>query len=230
MRLSELLQALGVEANGVREDVEVGGVAADSRRVRPGDVFFALPGVHTDGRRHIAEALGRGARAVITTGEVDAGGAPVVRVDAPHRLLGRAAARVAGDPIALQALLAEMRAAGTTHVAMEVSSHALAQDRVAGCRFDAGVFTNLTRDHLDFHGDLEAYYGAKARLFHDVLPAGGKRDPVAVVNVDDPAGERLAASVRTHLVRVGRSPRAAVRPLAVETTLAGMRGTLDVGG
>src|SRR6266478_1928460 len=212
MRLSELLQALGVEANGVREDVEVGGVAADSRRVQPGDVFFALPGVHTDGRRHIAEALGRGARAVITTGEVDAGGAPVVRVDAPYRLLGRAAARVAGDPsaaltlvgvtgtngkttttylleaiwraagwrpgvvgtiayrfdgasrpaplttpdpIALQALLAEMRAAGTTHVALEVSSHALAQERVAGCRFDAAVFTNLTRDHLDFHGDLE---------------------------------------------------------------------------
>src|SRR5882724_11341838 len=105
MRLSELLQALGVEANGVREDVEVGGVAADSRRVQPGDVFFALPGVHTDGRRHIAEALGRGARAVITTGEVDAGGAPVVRVDAPHRLLGRAAARVAGDPSAALTLV-----------------------------------------------------------------------------------------------------------------------------
>src|SRR5438132_1135955 len=105
MRLSELLQALGVEANGVREDVEVGGVAADSRRVRPGDVFFALPGGPTDGRRHIAEALGRGARAVITTGEVDAGGAPVVRVDAPDRLLGRAAARVAGDPSAALTLV-----------------------------------------------------------------------------------------------------------------------------
>src|SRR5881296_115790 len=271
MRLSELLQALGVEANGVREDVEVGGVAADSRRVRPGDVFFALPGVHTDGRRHIAEALGRGARAVITTGEVDAGGAPVVRVDAPHRLLGRAAARVAGDPsaaltlvgvtgtngkttttylleaiwraagwrpgvvgtisyrfdgasqpaplttpdpIALQALLAEMRAAGTTHVALEVSSHALAQERVTGCRFDAAVFTNLTRDHLDFHGDLERYGAAKARLFLDELPASGKRDPVAVVNVDDPAGARLAAHVR---------------PLEAETSLAGTRGTLALG-
>src|SRR5439155_181104 len=160
------------------------------------------------------EALGRGARAVITTGEVDAGGAPVVCVDAPERLLARAAAHLAGDPsaaltlvgvtgtngkttttylleaiwraagrrpgvvgtityrfdgasrpaplttpdpIALQALLAEMRAAGTTHVALEVSSHALAQERVAGCRFDAAVFTNLTRDHLDFHGDLERY-------------------------------------------------------------------------
>src|SRR5256886_2474045 len=105
MRLSELLQALGVEASGVREDVEVDGVAADSRRVGPGDVFFALPGVHTDGRRHIAEALGRGARAVITTGEVDAGGAPVVCVDAPERLLARAAAHLAGDPSAALTLV-----------------------------------------------------------------------------------------------------------------------------
>src|SRR5438034_5943972 len=287
MRLSELLRALGVEASGVREDVEVGGIAADSRQVRPGDVFFALPGVHTDGRRHIAEALGRGARAVITTGEVDAGRAPVVRLDAPHRLLARAAAHLAGDPsaaltlvgvtgtngkttttylleaiwraagrrpgvvgtityrfdgasrpaplttpdpIALQALLAEMRAAGTTHVAMEVSSHALAQDRVAGARFDAAVFTNLTRDHLDFHGDLERYYAAKARLFLEYLPRGGKPDPVAIVNLDDPAGERLLGCVATRAIAVGRSPRADVRPLEIETSLTGTRGVLDVAG
>ncbi len=259
MRLSELLRALGVEVIAEREDVEVGGVAADSRQVRPGDLFFALPGLHTDGRRHVAQALERGARAVVTSGEVDAGRAPVVRVAAPRRLLGRAAAVLAGDPsaalalvgvtgtnyrfagaerpaplttpdpIALQALLAEMRAAGTTDVAMEVSSHALAQERVAGCRFDAAVFTNLTRDHLDFHGDLESYYAAKAKLFLDELPAGGKPDPVAVVNVDDPAGARLAASVRTRCVRVGRAPRADVRALEVETTLAGTRGVLALG-
>ena len=286
MRLSELLRSLGVEASGVREEVEVGGIAADSRRVRPGDVFFALPGIHTDGRRHIAEALGRGARAVITTGEVDAGRVPLVCVDAPQRLLGRAAAHVAGDPSAaltlvgvtgtngkttttwlleaiwradgrrpgvlgtiayrfdgasrpaplttpdpveLQALFAEMRAAGTTHVAMEVSSHALAQERVAGCRFDAAVFTNLTRDHLDFHGDLQRYFAAKARLFLEELPASGKRDPVAVVNVDDPAGARLAGCVRTRLVRVGRGAGADVRPLEAETSLAGTRGTLGLG-
>src|SRR5438094_4812030 len=287
MRLSELLQALGVEANGVREDVEVDGVAADSRRVRPGDVFFALPGVHTDGRRHIAEALGRGARAVITTGEVDAGGASVVRVDAPDRLLGRAAARVAGDPsaaltlvgvtgtngkttatylleaiwraagwrpgvvgtisyrfdgasqpaplttpdpIALQALLAEMRAAGTTHVALEVSSHALAQERVTGCRFDAAVFTNLTRDHLDFHGDLERYGAAKARLFLDELPASGKRDPVAVVNVDDPAGARPAARVRPRRLRGGRGAGGGARPPAARAARPGERGPPAPGG
>src|SRR5947208_9752856 len=287
MRLSELLRALGVEASGVREDVEVGGIAADSRQVRPGDVFFALPGVHTDGRRHIAEALGRGARAVITTGEVDAGRAPVVRLDAPHRLLARAAAHLAGDPsaaltlvgvtgtngkttttylleaiwraagrrpgvvgtityrfdgasrpaplttpdpIALQALLAEMRAAGTTHVALEVSSHALAQERVAGCRFDAAVFTNLTRDHLDFHGDLEHYGAAKARLFLDELPASGKRDPVAVVNVDDPAGARLGGRVGPRRGRGRRGGGAGGRPPPAGAAPAGARGTPPPGG
>src|SRR4029077_1798315 len=85
------------------------------------------------------------------------------------------------DAPTLQALLAEMRTAGTTHVVMEASSHALAQDRIAGCRFDGAVFTNLTRDHLDYHGDLERYFTAKARLFLEYLPAGGKPDPVAVV-------------------------------------------------
>src|SRR5437762_3399369 len=286
MRLSERLQALGVEANGVREDVEVDGVAADSRRVRPGDVFFALPGAHTDGRRHVAEALGRGARAVITTGEVDAGRTPVVRVATPRRLLARAAAHVAGDPsaaltlvgvtgtngkttttylleaiwraagrrpgvvgtiayrfdgasrpaplttpdpIALQALLAEMCAAGTTHVAMEVSSHALVQERVAGCRFDAAVFTNLTRDHLDFHGDLERYSAAKARLFLDELPASGKPDPVAVVNVDDPAGARPAARVRPRRVAGRRGTRADAGPRRGGGPPAGARGALALG-
>jgi UDP-N-acetylmuramoyl-L-alanyl-D-glutamate--2,6-diaminopimelate ligase len=128
----------------------------------------------------------------------------------------------------LQALFGSMRRAGTTHVAIEVSSHALAQDRVAGCRFDAAVFTNLTRDHLDFHADLNAYLEAKARLFLELLPASGKPDPVAVVNVDDPAGEQLLARLETRSVPVGRSRRAAVRPLEIETTLGGTRGVLEL--
>src|SRR5262249_59923389 len=74
----------------------------------------------------------------------------------------------------LQAMLAEMRRAGVTHVAMEVSSHALAQHRADALRFDAAAFSNLTRDHLDFHGDDESYYAAKARLFRDLLPESGK--------------------------------------------------------
>jgi UDP-N-acetylmuramoyl-L-alanyl-D-glutamate--2,6-diaminopimelate ligase len=286
MRLSELLQGVAEAPIAAGEDVEIAGIAIDSRRVRPGDLFFALAGAHTDGRRHVAEAIARGARGVIAAGDVEASGATVVRAAAPRVLLGRLAARVAGDPSAgltlvgvtgtngkttttylleaiwraadhrpgvlgtiayrfdgtsrpaplttpeapeLQTMLGEMRAAGTTHVAMEVSSHALAQERVAGCRFDAAVFTNLTRDHLDFHGDLEAYFAAKARLFLECLPAGGKPDPVAVVNLDNAAGERLAAMLRTRCVRVGRGPRADVRPLEVQTTLAGTRGTLALG-
>jgi UDP-N-acetylmuramoyl-L-alanyl-D-glutamate--2,6-diaminopimelate ligase len=90
----------------------------------------------------------------------------------------------------LQELLAEMVAAGTPAAAMEVSSHALALDRVAGTRFDVAVFTNLTRDHLDFHGDLEAYFEAKSRLF-----ALRKPGAAAVVNADDPWGRRLANEV-----------------------------------
>src|SRR2546428_10908 len=136
-------------------------------------------------------------------GEVGAGGArPGVLGTIAYRFDGasRPAPLTTPDAPALQGLLREMRAAGTTHVAMEVSSHALAQERVAGCRFDGAVFTNLTRDHLDFHGDLERYSAAKARLFLDELPASGKPDPVAAVNVDDPAGRAPA--------RRGAPPRA----------------------
>jgi len=290
MRLGELLAALGEEQRiEGTDDVEVDGIALDSRRVRPGDLFFALAGTRTDGRRHVADAIARGARAVVTSAPLDGdvAGTTVVASPSPRRLLGRAAAYLAGDPsagltlvgvtgtngkttttylleaiwraarhrpgvlgtiayrfdgasrpaplttpdaVTLQGLLAEMRAAQTTHVAMEVSSHALAQERVVGCRFDGAVFTNLTRDHLDFHGDLDAYYAAKARLFREYLPASGKRDPVAVVNVDDPFGERLAAEVPTRLVCVSRGAEGDVHPGAIETTLAGTRGELVLGG
>src|SRR5262249_57366631 len=116
----------------------------------------------------------------------------------------RSASLTTPDAPSLQRLFAAMAAEGTTHVAMEVSSHALAQERVAGARFDAAVFTNLTRDHLDFHGDLERYYAAKARLFLECLPGSGKPDPVAIVNVDHP----LAPQMRARLLPRG----IAVRP------------------
>jgi UDP-N-acetylmuramoyl-L-alanyl-D-glutamate--2,6-diaminopimelate ligase len=287
MRLSELLDGLGPRCAHAGPDVEVRGVAIDSRRVRPGDVFFALVGQHTDGRRHVAEALARGACAVAANGPVAAPGAAVVTTAEPRRLLGLVAARLARDPSAdltlvgvtgtngkttttyllesiwraaghrpgvlgtiayrfggraypaplttpeapvLQELLAAMRAAGTTHVAIEVSSHALALERVAGARFDAAVFTNLTRDHLDFHPTLEDYYAAKARLFLDYLPAGGKPGAVAIVNVDSAAGAQLLATLGTRAVTVGAHPRAAVRPLELVTTLAGTHGVIDLAG
>ncbi|MSO44230.1 MAG: UDP-N-acetylmuramoyl-L-alanyl-D-glutamate--2,6-diaminopimelate ligase [Thermoleophilia bacterium] len=91
----------------------------------------------------------------------------------------------------IQGLLTRMRDAGDTACAMEVSSHALAQSRVVGLRFAAVLFTNLTRDHLDYHGDEESYFRAKRRLFDS--PEGDGPNPPGTVNVDDPAGRRLAA-------------------------------------
>jgi UDP-N-acetylmuramoyl-L-alanyl-D-glutamate--2,6-diaminopimelate ligase len=95
----------------------------------------------------------------------------------------------------LQALLAEMRARGVTSVALEASSHALAQRRTWGLACDVAVFTNLTQDHLDFHGTMDAYLDAKLMLF-DGRNGGAGKAWTALVNVDDPAAARVAAAAR----------------------------------
>jgi UDP-N-acetylmuramoyl-L-alanyl-D-glutamate--2,6-diaminopimelate ligase len=108
------------------------------------------------------------------------------------------APRTTPESIDLQRMLSAMRTEGVCAVAMEVSSHALALDRALGIGFKAAVFTNLTRDHLDFHGTLGAYGEAKARLFAALRPDG-----VAVVNADDPASARMAAAAAGRTVSVG---------------------------
>ncbi len=120
----------------------------------------------------------------------------------------------------VQALLREMVEHGVAACVVEVSSHALSMRRVDGTRFSAAVFTNLTRDHLDFHADMADYFEAKRRLF-DMLPLGAP----AVVNLDDPAGRRLAGLVG-HPVTYAVEREAEVRPERVESTRAGTR--LDV--
>lgn len=108
------------------------------------------------------------------------------------RVGGRAvpAAHTTPEPTELQGLLARMRDAGDRACAIEVSSHALAQRRVAGVRFAAALFTNLTRDHLDYHADVEEYYLAKRALF--LRPEHEGPDPPGAANLDDPFGRRLA--------------------------------------
>ncbi|MBE9504472.1 MAG: UDP-N-acetylmuramoyl-L-alanyl-D-glutamate--2,6-diaminopimelate ligase [Proteobacteria bacterium] len=101
-------------------------------------------------------------------------------------------------PTDLQRILSEMVHAGTTHCIMEVSSHALDQERVSGCNFDTVIFTNLTRDHLDYHGTMEDYGKAKERLFLD-LPFEHKK---AVINIDDPFGKLLAGKAG-HVITYG---------------------------
>ena len=127
----------------------------------------------------------------------------------------------------LQALLRKMLDQGAQVVAMEVSSHALSQQRVAGCVFAGAAFTNLTRDHLDYHGTLERYFEAKARLFKDLLPRGAP----AVLNLDDPRCAKLATELDGHRV-VGfttrGAPGAALSAESLSSSLDGLRFGLRV--
>jgi UDP-N-acetylmuramoyl-L-alanyl-D-glutamate--2,6-diaminopimelate ligase len=115
-----------------------------------------------------------------------------------YRYRGRAlpAHHTTPESVDLQELLAQMVQSGVQAVAMEVSSHALAQERVRGLDFDVGVFTNLTRDHLDYHRDMDDYFAAKSRLFNDYLPASLKSHKAAVIYGNDPRGAALIANCR----------------------------------
>ena len=227
--------------------VPLADLTADSRAVKLGSIFVAYPGTALDGRSFIAEAVARGAAAVIwerqgftwderwevpnlgvenlrarisgiagavygnpseslwMAGVTGTNGKTSVSqwIAAASDALGRRSAvigtlgnglvgeRVEGknttpDPIVLQRLLADYLRRGARNVAMEVSSHGLDQGRVAGIKYDAAVFTNLTRDHLDYHGTMEAYAEAKFGLFS----ARGLRH--AVVNIDDEWGTKFA--------------------------------------
>jgi UDP-N-acetylmuramoyl-L-alanyl-D-glutamate--2,6-diaminopimelate ligase len=238
----------GAEILPSAQGLEVARVTADSRSVRPGDVFVAIRGERADGLDYAADAIRRGAVAVVADRPAPAGAQVAwIAVDDARRALARMAARVHGEPAGklvlagvtgtngktstttlleailaqkygtagflgtvgyrtprrsleadrttpdatvVQELLAEMVADGAKAAALEVSSHALALERVEGCFFDVAVFTNLTRDHLDFHGDMEAYYKAKKRLF-DLRKPGA----FGVVNADDPYGRRLLGEI-----------------------------------
>lgn len=135
------------------------------------------------------------------------------------------------EAVELQELLSFMVAEKVSHVVMEVSSHALSQERVQGCRWDGALFTNLGRDHLDFHRDLEDYFAAKARLFLDALAASEKPDRFAVINADDPWGVRLLSQpLPGRILTYGFQPGVTVSVRDVEHTFHGLRGILRLAG
>src|SRR6267143_1156899 len=112
-----------------------------------------------------------------------------VRYEIGERVLP--AARTTPESLDLQELLAQIANAGCRAAAMEVSSHALAQERTRGIEWDVAVFTNLTQDHLDYHGTMKNYFGAKAKLFEAIASQQKKKRPVSVINVDDRYGQKL---------------------------------------
>jgi len=157
-------------------------LAAAALHGRPGDAMQLAAVTGTNGKTTVSYLV----EACLAAAGVPAG----VLGTITHRWPGaaRPASHTTPESTAVQALLAEMRAAGARVAVMEVSSHALSQERVAGLRFAVAGFTNLTRDHLDYHGDMDAYFAAKRRLFVEHLAPDG----VAVVNVRDPWGAKLA--------------------------------------
>lgn len=131
------------------------------------------------------------------------------------------------EAVELQELLSAMAAHEVSHVVMEVSSHALAQERVQGCRWDGAVFTNLGRDHLDFHCDIEDYFAAKSRLFLQALATSPKPQRFAVINADDPWGTILLAKpIPGRVLTYGLQPGVTVSARDVQKSLQGLQGIL----
>jgi len=135
------------------------------------------------------------------------------------------------ESLDLQRTLRSMRTREIDHVVMEVSSHGLELDRVQGCRFRVAAFTNLTQDHLDFHGTMKSYRQSKLRLFDTYLIPGG----TAVINMDDPAGQEFEAAARNRDARIVSTTRdpsrpAAVRLLEAECRLEGTRARIEIEG
>jgi len=271
--LCTALQREGLLEQAVTVPLNVTGVTADSRAVAPGMVYVAVRGSQADGHRFIADAVARGAVAVVVEQEV-ATAVPTVRVSDGRRAalaLGRywhgdpgsrltlvgitgtngkttttslirhllnatgtagsigtlgafdgagepvestAGSLTTPGPIDLQATLGRMLAGGVKTVVMETSSHSLDQGRLDGLSFAAGVFTNLTRDHLDYHGTMESYLAAKLRLDALLGPDG-----VQVVNADDPAWRTLPSGRRR--VTFGLTPTAEVRAVELQLHHAG---------
>jgi len=126
------------------------------------------------------------------------------------------------ESLDLQRILGGMLAEGISHVIMEVSSHALDLDRVFGCQFDAGVFTNLTSEHLDYHKTLEQYFESKRKFFSDALLKSRKKGRFAVTNVDDPNGEKMVEGVDVSVIRYGLSPSCEITADRVASAFEGL--------
>jgi UDP-N-acetylmuramoyl-L-alanyl-D-glutamate--2,6-diaminopimelate ligase len=193
-------------------------IAAANLHGRPGDGMLLAGVTGTNGKTTVAWLVEACARAA---------GLPAVMLGTVvHRWPGaeRRAAHTTPESTTIQAMLAEARAAGARAGILEVSSHALAQDRICGLLFRAAAFTNLTRDHLDYHGDLERYFAAKRRLFLEHLAPDG----TAVVNVRDAWGARLADQLGPgrRLWRYGGRTGDELRAEEVVAGLSGLSATL----
>ena len=135
------------------------------------------------------------------------------------------------ESLDLQRILSEMRHAGVTHVVTETSSHAIDLYRIKNCWFDVAAFTNLSQDHLDFHGDMQSYWSSKKRLFTEYLTGGPKKNKAsAVINCDDARGRELADSLAIPVVKAGSAPDCEIRSESIRSNLNGTYGKVAAPG
>ncbi|MFZ7110560.1 MAG: UDP-N-acetylmuramoyl-L-alanyl-D-glutamate--2,6-diaminopimelate ligase [Desulfatiglandales bacterium] len=280
MKLGQIVRGIDYQEHLGDPEVEISGVAYDSREVRPGYLFVALRGHALDGHAYLLDALERGAAALVAedfTG-YEARGAALVRVSDSRGALSKIASafysrpfeemnligitgtngktttsyllesvftaagrrpgvigtinyRICGqkssasvttpESLDLMRLLRRMADRGATDVIMEVSSHALDQGRTRECPFKAAVFTNITRDHLDYHKTMEAYFEAKSRLF-----LGLDESSTAVLNLDDPNAKKLATLTPARVLTYGLQSSCQVRAEVLSSDRNGIRARL----
>lgn len=206
----------GVAAIQVANARRAAAILADRFWDRPSRALTVVPVTGTNGKTstvHLLESilLAAGHR----TGMIGTLGRRVDGATVP-------ASRTTPDAIELQSLLARMRDEGVTHVAMELSSHAIDLDRAWGCSFAGAVFTNLTPEHLDWHGDLPTYQASKTRLFTDYADlAGPEHEMVGAINVDDPAGPEIAGVARCRVITYALAAASMVRAQGVTSAATG---------
>ncbi len=280
--LKNIIQDCAVSKLIGPDDIRVGQLVFDSRRVQPGDVFFAVKGSASDGHDFIKNAIEKGASAIVCehipantetascswviventayslakassayfghpsqqlrlTGVTGTNGKTTIAT-LLHQLFQRAgypsgllsticnkigqkelpATHTTPDPVSINALLAAMVEAGCSHAFMEVSSHAMVQMRTFGLRFAGGIFTNLSHDHLDYHGSFAAYRDAK-KLFFDLLG----NDAFALVNADDRNGSFMTQNTKARLNTYSLTGSATFKAKILESSFEGLLINLD---
>lgn len=276
MELSQIITGLKIIRNNADKSLRISGIAYDSRRVSPGNLFLAVPGFKVDGHDFVSQAAQAGAAAVVTERWLKNAGLPQIQVDNARRAMAQVAANFFGRPSEkltligitgtngkttstflvdsilrtagkrtgliggieyrnlnssvtasrttpeapdIQEILAKMVKNKVEAATMEVSSHGIELYRVWCLSFDIAVFTNLTQDHLDLHGQMEDYFQSKRKLFVPKLYGNGKdngkRQPLAAINIDDIYGQRLFEELKEELqngcISFGTSDKAVIR-------------------
>ncbi len=284
MKLGLLLDAVPVHELAGDMELDIKGLAYDSRKIQPGELFVAIKGHSQNGHDYCLDAIQKGAVALVA--EEFKGSYPDIsriRVPDSRKALSKLAARFYGNPcermdiigitgtngktttsyilesifsaagykpgvigtinsrfqgrirqasvttpesLDLMHLMKEMADDGITHVVLEISSHALDQGRTGDCPLKVAVFTNFSRDHLDYHNTMEEYFKAKSRLFRDLHEGKQGEKSMAVINMDDPKGEELVSITRAAVMTYGLDRHCDIRAEHIKIDKKGIRARL----